>query len=337
MNSLAGNSKETRYFCEESLPGAARIIRDGGLVVFPTETVYGLGADAGNNAACQSIYAVKQRPADNPLIVHVHSLDALAECVDSVPDDVRVLFDQFSPGPLTFVLPKSMKICDTATAGKATVAIRIPSHPLALRFLEAGGIPVAGPSANVSGKNSPTSFQMVHETLRGKVDGIIDGGDCSVGVESTILGFSGGKVQILRPGAVTYEMICDCLGKDAVKPFNSGGSQQSHGVPGERYAHYQPKAQVYLLACKANYNLRNRFPQGQIAYIGLSEPELADENIEKIVCKDVVDYAQNLYRAFYRFDSAGCQAIIAELPPRTGLGEALIDRLTKAADNRFLD
>ncbi|GAB6091257.1 L-threonylcarbamoyladenylate synthase [Spirochaeta dissipatitropha] len=328
---------ETRYFTEDSIANAARILLSGGLVVFPTETVYGIGADASNDTACSSIYKAKNRPEDNPLIVHLYSIDQLENCVSVLPEAARELYARFSPGPLTIVLPKSDLICNTATAGLPTVGIRIPSHPIARRFLEAVQIPVAGPSANMSGRNSPTTFRMVMDSMKGRVDAIIDGGDCNVGLESTILGFENNKIKIYRPGAVTYEMIVEALGKDEViTPSFKKKTVERPEAPGMKYAHYQPKAPVYLLSEVSIETIETRFPSGKIGYMGLLDPSPVPERIIVRNFEDTVSYARNLYRSFHDFDELGCQAIVAELPPRTGLGMALIDRLDKAADGRIL-
>ncbi|AFG37754.1 Sua5/YciO/YrdC/YwlC family protein [Spirochaeta africana DSM 8902] len=320
------------------MANAARILLDGGLVVFPTETVYGLGADAGNHAACQAVYAAKGRPADNPLIVHLYSLEQLEDCVAELPDAARRLYEAFSPGPLTIVLPKSERICDAATAGLPTVGIRFPSHPVARRFLEAVRTPVAGPSANMSGRSSTTSFQMAVEHMKGRVDGIIDGGDCTVGLESTILGFDdAGRVRILRPGAVTYEMIRDLLGDEAVvKPTDYRPNVDRPEAPGMKYAHYQPRAAVYLMAEVDAELLETRFPNDTVGYIGLVDPSPVAERVKVRTFPDLTSYARNLYRSFHDFDEQGCTIIVAEVPPRTGLGVALMDRLDKAAEGRVL-
>ncbi|MFW6364204.1 MAG: L-threonylcarbamoyladenylate synthase [Spirochaeta sp.] len=329
--------KETKYFTAESVANAARILLDGGLVVFPTETVYGLGADARNDNACRDVYTAKHRPEDNPLIVHLYSTEQLDECVSELPEAAQILFDRFSPGPLTIVLPKSGLISSVATAGLPTVGIRIPSHPVARRFLEAVRIPVAGPSANMSGRSSTTSFSTAVSNMKGHVDGIIDGGDCTVGLESTILGFEKGKIKILRPGAITYEMIVDLLGEDAViQPTGYEKRPEKPEAPGMKYAHYQPQAPVYLMSEVDPELLETRFPNGVVGYMGLADPSPVAERIHVRTFPDLTAYARNLYSTFHEFDALGCSAIIAEVPPRTGLGVALMDRLDKSSDGRML-
>lgn len=331
------NVKETKYYTEDSLVNAARVLLDGGLVVFPTETVYGLGADARNQAACEAVYAAKNRPGDNPLIVHLYSIDQLQDAASEVPSAALELFRRFSPGPLTIVLPKSDQISSAATAGLNSVGIRLPSHPVARRFLEAVQIPVAGPSANLSGRNSPTTFSIAVETMKGRVDGIIDGGDCTVGLESTILGFQEDRVKILRPGAITYEMLVDALGNDLViRPPDYQPKVDRPEAPGMKYAHYQPDATVHLLAEVDPELIETRFINSTVGYMGLVDPRPLSDRIHVRTFKDLTEYARNLYRTFHEFDQLGCDIIIAEVPPRTGLGVALMDRLDKASDGRVL-
>lgn len=329
--------RETKYFTEESVAEAARLLLDGKLVVFPTETVYGLGADAGSDEACRSIFAAKGRPQDNPLIVHIYCVDQLDRVAREVPVAARELFSRFSPGPLTIVLPKSPAISDTATAGLPTVGIRIPSHPVARRFLEAVQRPVAGPSANLSGRSSTTSFPIAIEQMKGRVDGILDGGDCTVGLESTILGFENGKVKIFRPGAITYEMIVAVLGSDQViAPPQQREKIDTPQAPGMKYVHYQPQAAVYLLAEVDPEIIDKRFPNQKVGYMGMVDPSPVGEHIEIRTFRDLTSYARGLYRTFHDFDQLGCEVIIAEVPPRTGLGTALMDRLDKASEGRIL-
>ena len=234
---------------DRSLSLAAALIRNGGLVAFPTETVYGLGATALNPAAVRAIFAAKGRPADNPLIVHIHrrgQLDSLCEVSDPAP----LLMDAFWPGPLTLLFPRKAAVPDAVTAGLPTVAVRMPSHPVAQAFLAACDLPVAAPSANRSGRPSPTAAAHVLEDLNGTVPLILDGGACDVGLESTVLDLCHGDPCILRPGGVTKEMLEEVLGKPVglagsiLRPLREDEPALS---PGMRYRHYAPKAAVTLV------------------------------------------------------------------------------------------
>ena len=253
----------------EDLAAAAETIRAGGTVVFPTETVYGLGAHAGDDRACRRIFAAKERPADNPLIVHVPAIDAVFQIAAEVPDPAERLFRAFSPGPLSIVLPVGDAVAPAVTAGHDTVAVRIPSHPVAQDFLRACAVPVAAPSANRSGRPSPTTAAMAYRDLAGRVSLILDGGPCIHGVESTVLGVrapgtparrrtsatdaalgpidkvgAGAGITIYREGAVTREMIREVLGPEVELTDPAGHHLQAAPSPGTRHVHYRPSARV---------------------------------------------------------------------------------------------
>ena len=192
---------------------AAEILKNGGLCAIPTETVYGLAANAFDANACANIFKAKGRPGDNPLIVHICDTDMLGDIVGEIPEEAKKLAEKFWPGPLTIIMKKSEKIPDVTSAGLPSVAVRFPSHPVAREIIEKAGIPLAAPSANLSGSPSPTTFEHCVHDLMGRVDGIIDGGACSVGVESTIISLAGDKPVLLRPGFVTLEQLCDTIGE----------------------------------------------------------------------------------------------------------------------------
>jgi L-threonylcarbamoyladenylate synthase len=241
---------------------AASLLRAGRVVVFPTETVYGLGADARNDEAVRRIFTAKERPPDNPLIVHVSDLAQLQAVAASVPDEARELFRHFAPGPLTIVLERSEAIGDVVTAGLSTVGVRFPSHPVARRVLDTAGVPIAAPSANRSGRPSPTDYASAVTEMRGRADAVLDGGSCAHGVESTVLRFGARGAEILREGAVTREMIARVLGTEALSPGDAGpeaggagavdaasttagsSAEQPAASPGMRHAHYRPDARV---------------------------------------------------------------------------------------------
>ena len=328
---------------------AAGVIRRGGLLVFPTETVYGLGASAWNADACRAIFAAKGRPADNPLIVHIATTAMLGEVVASVPEEARRLFDAFSPGPLTIILPRSSRIPDAVTAGLDTVGIRIPSHPVARSLLKAVGVPVAAPSANRSGRPSPTDFAAAVSQMDGRVGAILDGGGCEHGLESTILRVVGREVTVLREGAVTREMIAGVLGDVAIgapsqadaapgADSGSGGPAGPAGrgpaeAPGMRHAHYQPEARVVTATAGELPATLRRLEGTRFGYIGVTPlfGSCTTTPAVSVLASDLGDYARRLYRAFYLFDAEGCEVIVAELPASSGIGRAIRDRLRRAA------
>lgn len=232
---------------QQSLNRAGAIIRSGGLVAFPTETVYGLGADAFCPAAVKKIFEAKGRPGDNPLIVHIASADKLSEIVCEIPPEAQLLLNRFTPGPLTLVLKKSKNIPYEVTAGLDTVGVRIPSHPAARAFIKAAGRPIAAPSANRSGCPSPTTAQHVLADLDGKVELILDGGSCAVGVESTVLSMTGSIPVLLRPGGVTLEQLKSVLSDITVhKSVLNSGMVDKAASPGMKYKHYSPRARVVI-------------------------------------------------------------------------------------------
>ena len=328
---------------EEALQRAAGLLKEGKIVAFPTETVYGLGADALNPEAVAQIYDIKMRPADNPLIVHVTGMDQLAELVMEIPADALILAGYFWPGPLTIVLPKKELVPDITTAGLSSVAVRVPSHPLALKLIQAAGLPVAAPSANLSGRPSPTTAEHVLEDLAGRIEAVLDGGPSSVGVESTVISLVSKLPALLRPGGVTLEMLENVLGKKILDLSNSG--KEIRGIPpapGMKYRHYAPKAPLYLvegdeafqrqqlvslsdglimqgrkvgmLICEETKGL---FPASVVKVLGSrGEPQVA---------------AERLFSALREMDNLAVDAIVAEGFEEKGMGRAVINRLRKAA------
>lgn len=235
------------YADGEALKRAADIIRAGGLVAFPTETVYGLGADAFNPAAVKKIFEAKGRPGDNPLIVHISSLEQITEVAAEVPPQAEKLIERFMPGPLTLVLKKQPGIPNEVSAGLDTVGVRFPAHPDAAAFIKAAGRPIAAPSANRSGSPSPTSAQHVFNDMQGRIELILDGGPCKVGVESTVLSLTGEHPLLLRPGGVTLEQIRRLLPDTQVhKSVLNNGEIDKAASPGMKYRHYSPKARVVI-------------------------------------------------------------------------------------------
>lgn len=308
---------------------AARLIRDGGLVAFPTETVYGLGADAGNPMAVASVYAAKGRPAFNPLIAHVPNLEAASRLGVFTPAALS-LARAFWPGPLTLVLPcrDTNAICDLARAGLDTLALRVPAHPVARAFLEAAGLPVVGPSANRSGHVSPTDAAHVLSDLSGRIDAVLDAGPAPVGVESTIVDCSGPEPRLLRPGGLSRDRLEAVLGH--ALPDAHDEDEARPQSPGRLASHYAPRAAVRLEANDV------RPGEALLTFSGQRPPgsEAARLILDLSPAGALEEAAANLYAALRRLDAEGVDAIAVVSLPREGLGEAIADRLGRAAAPR---
>jgi len=292
---------------------AADIIRSGGLVVFPTETVYGLGANALDPAAVRKIYALKQRPATSPLIVHVASIDQAREFAADWPDEADRLAREYWPGPLTLVVPKKSIVPDEVTAGLLTVGLRIPRHPVALALLRAAKVPIAAPSANRFTHLSPTTAQHVRDAFGDETPFLLDGGPCEVGLESTVVAVTEDGLEVLRPGMAFVE--------DAVAAPESTAC--SHRSPGQHKKHYSPSTRVLLVT-------QGRLPQtGRGAYLWLSHKA---ESARSLRMPDQPQaYAAQLYRRLHDFDREDLDWIAVEFPPETPEWAAIRDRLTRAA------
>jgi L-threonylcarbamoyladenylate synthase len=307
----------------QSIEAAAACLRLGGLVAFPTETVYGLGADAGNGQAVAKLYAAKQRPAFNPLIAHVADV-AAARRLGVFNDDAEKLAAAFWPGPLTLVLPKrtGAAVADLALAGLDSVALRVPNHPVAAALLNAFGGAVVAPSANRSGHVSPTCPAHVLNDLRGRVDMVIDGGNCEVGVESTIVSCLG-EPTLLRPGGLARERIERVLGRAlAVAPL----ADDAPLAPGMLASHYAPKAKLRLNAAA---------PRNGEALLAFGPaPEFSGTTLNLSPRGDLIEAAANLFSHLRALDAAGAKSIAVMNVPHDGLGEAINDRLSRAAAPR---
>lgn len=328
---------------------AGKIIKDGGLAVFPTETVYGLGASAYSPDAAASVYKAKGRPSDNPLIVHVaEPLDA--EVFACVSDTYRDLAERFMPGALTVILPKKDVIPDAVTGGLDTVAVRCPSDTVARALIEAAGVPVAAPSANLSGKPSPTIAEHVVRDLSGRVDMIIDGGDCDFGLESTVLKPEGDKtVRILRPGAVTAEMLSDAgytviVDKGVTDLAAVGENPES---PGMKYKHYAPTADVILLDMECTEesfaDIVNRMESGndgRSAVLCQSKEAVGlSDTVTVFTCGEdgsADDMAHELFATLRAADDAGVRRIYVPLPKKEGIGLAVYNRIIRAAGGKIV-
>ena len=318
---------------------AGEIIRGGGLVVFPTETVYGLGANALDGEACGKIFDAKGRPADNPLIVHLPDVFRLSLAAGGISPEAAALIAAFMPGPLTIILPKSSHIPGRVTAGLDTVGLRVPSDPTAGDFLRRAGVPVAAPSANLSGKPSPTTFEMARDAMYGRVDAIIRGGDCPVGLESTILRVGEGNVEILRPGRRGEEDIRKILKNIPITGFSSTDPGGRPPAPGMKYTHYKPHAEVFLFTDPSTLPAALGAQSGRkIGVISLGPlPEELPAGLLLRETASAEEYARRLYAEFFVFDKLGCEVIYASYPPQEGLGRAIGNRLLKASAGRFIE
>jgi L-threonylcarbamoyladenylate synthase len=313
---------------------AAAIIRAGQLVAFPTETVYGLGADALNPTALSRIYAAKGRPPDNPLILHLASHDQLPLVAADVPDIAYALMQAFWPGPLTLVLPKTSHVPALANGGLGTVAVRMPAHPVAQALISASGAPLAAPSANRSGRPSPTTAQHVSDDLSGSLPMILDGGPTAIGVESTVLDVTCTPPALLRPGGVPQEAIEAAIGPLQI----SADRSLQHRSPGTRYRHYSPKARLIVLEDPSPEALQRtvasalRSHQRVGCLLRQVEPtEVPPGMIVTQVRGCVANYARTLFSSLRNFDALGVDVIVVEGVAEGGLGVAVMDRLRRAA------
>ena len=318
------------------------IIREGGLVAFPTETVYGLGANALSPEAVPKIFAAKGRPADNPLIVHIAYPDD-AERFAYTSKEYYELAERFMPGPLTVILPKKEAIPYEVTAGLGNVGIRCPSHDAAHRLILAAGVPIAAPSANVSGRPSPTCAAHVMRDMDGKIDAVIDGGECDIGVESTVIALSGKSAIILRPGAVTREDLLEVLDEvtvdPAVKDPSMAGERPSS--PGMKYKHYAPRAEFRLVrAGGEGFSEYVNKLEGKIGAVCLESEAPRIDCFRKYTLKDgddVRELCHRLFSIFRQADDDGVEVLAARLPDDTGESLALYNRMIRAAGNKITD
>jgi L-threonylcarbamoyladenylate synthase len=314
-----------KTFINQDIEQAGKILYDGGVVAIPTETVYGLAADALNSDAVLEIFKVKERPFFDPLIVHVHSVAAVALWVEEIPKAAHLLFEAFAPGPLTILLPKKALISDLVTSGLPQVAIRIPNHPLTLALLEKINLPLAAPSANPFGYISPTSSQHVFNQLQGKIPMILEGGTCQVGVESTIIGFDEGKTIIYRLGGLEIEAIEKVVGKVTIK-LNESSNPKS---PGMLKSHYAPRKPLYLQAINDDFFKET---DKKVGVISLSKL-FPEATIQQVLSSksDLHEAAKNLFAAMRFLDEQDIDIIVAEPLPNKGLGRAINDRLKRAS------
>jgi L-threonylcarbamoyladenylate synthase len=333
---IAGNSARINHMSQsqfvskcttDALQLAATTLLHGNLVAFPTETVYGLGADALNKQAVARIYETKGRPSDHPLIVHLHSMQVMGQWVEDVPEYAIALGRDFWPGPMTLIFKRSTLAQDFITGGQNTVGIRVPDHVVALALLEAfhtlGGRGIAAPSANRFGHVSPTTAHAVSEELSEYLkpeDQILDGGACTVGVESTIIDCTGQVPRILRPGGITIEMIKDSTGLTPLLSSNSNKVEEIR-VSGSLEKHYAPAAKVFL----------DVVPIAGQGFIALADSKTPEGVIRLAEPKDIVEFARDLYAALRKADEMGLAEVVVEQPQGEGLAIAIRDRLLRAS------
>jgi L-threonylcarbamoyladenylate synthase len=315
---------------------AAAALRRGGLVAFPTETVYGLGADVLNLEAVREVFRVKGRPADNPLIVHVSGTRQLDDIVDEIPDNGKRLGEAFWPGPLTLVMKRTILVSDLVTAGLDTVAVRVPDHPVALALIRSFGEGIVGPSANLSGRPSPTTANHVYDDLRNQVDIILDAGPTAIGLESTVVDVTVDPPAILRLGGLTRERIEEVIGKVETDTAGSGGVRS----PGTRHRHYAPRAKVILVDYQDQETfatvLQEQRQAGKTVGCIVHSPLLAKlETGEffRVLPSSIEIFARHLFRTLRELDAMRAEIILIEGVPEHGLGATVMDRLRRAAQD----
>ena len=355
---------ETRIFSKKDIGEAARGLKAGGLVAFPTETVYGLGGNGLSRDAARKIYAAKGRPSDNPLILHVSKIEEVNPLVESIPEKAKLLMESFWPGPLTLILKKSEIVPRESTGGLDTVALRCPDNVLSLALIEKAGFPIAGPSANLSGSPSPTEASHVYHDLAGRIEGILDDGAVGIGVESTILDMSGDVPTLLRPGAITLEDLTEVLGeKPEVDPTLVGKKMEDGFIPkapGMKYRHYAPKAEMILFCAVEEKGSEDKISKRIAEYLEEEGLKFLEEKIailcaeeSKHLYKDLVkkkdislkilgrrneplSMTHNLFRILRECDEEGIGLILSEGYSEEGIGFALMNRMKKAAGQKII-
>jgi L-threonylcarbamoyladenylate synthase len=329
----------------EKIRAAAQVIRGGGLVAFPTETVYGLGANALMDESVLKIFKAKNRPADNPLIVHVANEDDIHILAERVPAKAKELIEKFWPGPLTLLMPRSELVPDATTAGLATVAIRMPSHPVAYALISEADVPIAAPSANLAGRPSPTTAKHVLDDLSGRIDAVLDGGEVGFGVESTVLDLTTKPPTVLRPGPLTVEELEQVLGRVEIHPVAKAEAPTEVVVaraPGMKYRHYAPKAEVVLVegpldsvVAKIQELASEHKRAGKKVGIMTTEESTKEypADVTKVVGsrKNPRTVAKSLFKILREFDEEKVDVVLAEGLEPVGIGLAIMNRLRKAA------
>ena len=339
---------ETQYWSlndkneEAVLAAAGALIRSGEVVAFPTETVYGLGANGLDGMAVKKIFAAKGRPSDNPLILHIADKQAILPLTAALPKQAQLLMERFWPGPLTLIVPKSTLIPDEVSAGLSTVAVRMPSHPVAARLIKQAGVPIAAPSANLSGKPSPTDGRSVLEDMQGRIAGVIDGGSSMVGVESTVVDVTGAVPVILRPGGITREELEQVLGRVELDPALTGGSVLKPRAPGMKYRHYAPQARMYVFTAAEKAALREIITRLAQRTALICDEDCASEFLPsaKLTVFNWGNSPRTLAAGLFGYlrecDRLQIEVIFAQAVPKDGLGLAVMNRMEKAAGGKCL-
>jgi L-threonylcarbamoyladenylate synthase len=333
----------------ESLTKAGSIIKEGGLVAFPTETVYGLGGDALNPDSSRKIYAAKGRPSDNPLIVHVYRFEDVEKIVSEVPEAARKLAKAFWPGPLTMIMNKNDKVPYETTGGLDTVAIRMPDNQIALKLIEESGGFIAAPSANTSGRPSPTLARYCVEDLSGKIEMIIDGGQVGIGLESTIVDLTAEVPMILRPGYITAEMLKDVLGEISIdKTIIDSSSTERPKAPGMKYRHYAPKGELTIVQGSQDkvvdyINSATKEAVAEGKRVGVISTDATKNLYEAEIVKSVGSrddektIAHELFKVLREFDDENIDVMFSESFDDSGIGQAIMNRLLKAAGHHVIN
>lgn len=319
----------------ENIKIAAEIIKDGGLVAFPTETVYGLGANALNQTAVANVYAAKGRPSDNPMIVHIADDKGFTELTDLMTEDIKKMMSNFWPGPLTMVVPAKDIVPKRTTGGLDTVAIRMPVEKIARDLIQYSGFPIAAPSANLSGKPSPTTFEHVKDDMDGRIDCILIGPDCEVGIESTVVDMTGDVPMILRPGIITKEDIEEALGKEILLDpslFGKPGADFKPKSPGMKYKHYAPKAEMIVFKgepekvkvemLKRKEALEREGKRVEVIFFNLENPKEA---------------AHDFFRELREADKRGADIILSQALTEAGIGFSVMNRMLKSCAYNILE
>lgn len=330
---------KTEPFSEKSAEEAAVILKSGGLVAIPTETVYGLAANALDENAVHAIFEAKGRPQDNPLIVHISDRKMITPLVMEIPELAQRLAEKFWPGPLTMIFNKSEKIPSATSGGLPTVAVRMPDNNAAREIIRRCGFPLAAPSANTSGKPSPTTAAHVLDDMNGKIPLIIDGGECSVGVESTVICFSGGKIRILRPGGITPKELSEFAEVTVDKAVTSQPKPDERVMsPGMKYKHYSPKADVYIVNAHgrvfSEYCVKRARRENNLLALSAGA---AEGEIFRDYGATSEEQAQRLFSLLRKADELGARTVLVEMPSREEMGLAVYNRLLRAAAFRIIE
>ena len=344
MKTLISNINEENMDLKE-IKKQAQLLREGNTVIFPTETVYGLGANALDEIAVKKIYEAKGRPSDNPLIVHIYDKDEVYDLAKSVSDKAKIIMDKFWPGPITIILNKKSIVPYTTSGGLDTVAIRMPSHKIAREIIKEAGVPIAAPSANISGRPSPTKATHVYDEMNGRVSGIVLGGDCNFGVESTVLDLTENDPMILRPGSITKEELEEVIGNVRLDPsLERKEDNKKAKAPGMKYTHYSPNAEVYIVsgedesvANKINELVKINIEKGLKSGIMCWDKNKENYNGEIITLgSSLEEVASNLFDALIEMDKRKMDVIYSEEFPNFGVGRAIMNRLLKSAGYKVI-